>query len=180
MAMSSIMGIDAGFTHTGIVVVEDNKVVHHETVRTKKDSHKKAVRVADDDAERCRVLTAALQKVIQEYEPAAAFVELPSGGAQGARANRTMGMAAAFVVAVLEVFQVPAEWVTPGMVKKAAAGRKDASKQDVQDAVKETFDWSEHPLGGYKWQVEHAADAAGALLAGRGGQLWKALQRIGA
>ena len=199
--MSRLLGIDAGFAKMGVVIVElgdvgngdpaSRQILFAETCRTEPTPRKRGVRVADDDAERCQKLARFLIDTIRIHQPAGAVVELPSGGAQGARANRAMGMATGIVVAVLEMAELPVEWVTPGDVKLAATGRRDGSKDAVQDAVREAFDWEEGGHGDkgrggesrshwprYKWAQEHVADAAAAVLAAEGGTLMRALERV--
>lgn len=177
--MSRILGIDAGFACLGLVVMAGEQVLHAEAVRTEPAQRKKALRVADDDAERCQFLARELARVIDTWKPAGAVVELPSGGAQGARSHRTMGMATAVVASVLEITGIAAEWVTPLGVKKAAAGRKDASKAEVATAVREWLDWSGVALPQAKIEREAIYDAAGALLAARQGTLFRVLAGAG-
>lgn len=199
--MAKILGIDAGFATMGAVIVElsdvgdgdpaSRQILFAETCRTEPTPRKRGVRVADDDAERCQELARFLIDTIRSHQPAGAVVELPSGGAQGARANRAMGMATGVVVAVLEMTELPAEWVTPGDVKVAATGRRDGSKVAVQAAVREAFDWGRGDKGDkrrddetrshwpkHKWAQEHVADAAAAVLAAEGGTLMRALERV--
>src|SRR5690606_41930035 len=116
----------------GVVDVQSREVVHGLAVRTERTATKRGIRVADDDAERCKLLAGSLAAVVRGWRPYGAVVELPNGGAQGARANRAMGMATGIVASVLYVLDMPTEWVTPSEVKKAATGRKDAAKEDVQ------------------------------------------------
>ncbi len=176
--MAIVMGVDAGFTHMGMVAVENGKVIDYQTVRTEKTAKKRGIRVADDDAERCMKLAEGLFKFIDKHKPAGAFVELPTGGAQGARANRTMGMATAVVVCVLHLAEVPAEWITPMAVKKAATGRKNASKEEVQKAVINSFEWEGDIANAYQWKKEHVCDAAGAVIAAQNGMLAKLIREV--
>lgn len=186
--MAKIFGIDAGFAKMGAVIVElsdvgdgdpaSRQILYAETCRTEPTPRKRGVRVADDDAERCQELARFLIDTVRTHQPAGAVVELPSGGAQGARANRAMGMATGVVVAVLEIAELPAEWVTPGDVKLAATGRRDGSKEAVQEAVREAFDWGDCWSTKPKWAQEHVADAAAAVLAAEGGTLMRALERV--
>jgi len=187
--MALVLGIDAGFQALGIVVVRlqprgdgvvgyERLVLHGEAVKTERTSKKRGIRVADDDAERCQQLAQALKRVIETWKPAGAVVELPHGGAQGARANRAMGMATGVVTSALSILDVPTEWVTPGDVKKAATGRKDGSKEAVQEAVQRMFRWHDGTWPKQAWAREHVADAAAAVLAAQGGTLMRMIERM--
>lgn len=174
-----VLGIDAGFAAMGVVVAQGRTILHAATCRTEKRAVKRGVRVADEDTERCQTLARFLLDVINTYIPAGVIVEMPSGGAQGARANRSMGMATGVVAAVLEATRVAMEVVTPGAVKKAAAGVRDASKAEVEKAVLKAFNWGDH-MPEIKAEREHVCDAAGALLAAEHGTLMRALRQRGA
>lgn len=173
-----VMGIDAGLQGMGVVIAQGKTIIYAGTSRTQR-SGKKGLRVADDDADRCQQHARFLLSVIREWQPAGAVVELPSGGAQGARANRCMGMATGIVATALEAAGIPVEWVTPGEVKKTAAGRRDASKAEVEQTVCQAFTWQAPPPR-TKAEAEHVYDAAGALLAARNGTLMRALEQRGA
>lgn len=170
-----LLAIDAGFAAMGIVVAEGPHVLYAETVRTERTAKRRRIRVADDDAERCMQLARRLLWVIRALGVAGAVVELPHGGAQGARAARAMGMATGAVAAVLESMSLPAEWMLPGEVKAAVAGRRDATKQDVAAAVKAKLDWSQVEVPQAQAEAEHIYDAAAALIAARDGPLARAL-----
>lgn len=174
--MPAVLGIDIGFAHTGLALIEGYRVVHSTVISTQKSDRKKELRVADDDAERCQLLTRSLVQYIQEYQPDGVIVELPTGGSQGARANRAMGMATGVIAAVVEILQVPTEWVTPTEVKMAACGRRDASKEDVQKAVLRHYEWQEKPRK--PSDFEHAADAAAAVWAAEHGLLLRTLRSL--
>lgn len=177
MSTPRVMAIDAGFAGMGVVVAEGRRIVHAATCRTERTAKKRGIRVADDDAERAQTLARFLLDIISEWGPAGVVVELPSGGAQGARANRAMGMSSGIVAAVLEAAGLPAEWVTPQAVKKAATGRKDGSKDAVAASVSRQFEWTT-ALPKVKADLEHIYDAAGALLAAQGGTLMRTLERV--
>lgn len=175
-----ILGLDAGFAALGGVVISGDHVLYAGTCRTERTSRRRGLRVADDDADRAQQLARFLWAVIQEWRPAGVVVELPHGGAQGARANRAMGMATGIVAAVLEVAALPTEWVTPQEVKRAATGRKDASKADVEAAVRERFAWPDDFWRRSAAVREHACDAAAAVLAAQHGVLARTLRAAGA
>lgn len=166
-----IAGIDVGLVATGIVLVDcaakPPAIVRYATLRTERQAGKRGLRVADDDARRASELALWLRE--QLVGVAGAVAELPTGAAQGARANRAMGLSTGIVVATLALAGLPAEWVTPGDGKRAATGRRDASKEQVQASVLERFRWP--ALGRYAWEREHVADAAAAVLAAWDGVL---------
>ena len=181
-----VMGIDAGFTATGIVVVElvpydllgrrKDRVAAAVTVRTTPDGRRRGLRVADSDAERCQLVARAILDTAREWHVEGVVTELPNAGAQGARPNRSMGMATGVVAACVEAMVLPAEWVTPFDVKRVATGRRDGSKEDVQAAVYELFEWAPGTIGLHKWQKEHTADGAGAVRAAERGVLIRGLR----
>lgn len=176
--MSRILLIDAGFTGMGAVVADGRTVIWAGTSRTAKSTEKKGVRVADDDTERCQTQARFLLDVIAIYQPAGAVVEMPSGGAQGARANRAMGMATAIVATVLEATGLPCEIVTPGAGKKAATGKRDGSKDEVEATVRTAYQWGAW-LPKVKADREHVCDAAAAGMAAEHGTLMRALNQKG-
>ena len=184
MSSLIVLGIDAGFTATGLTAIELgasgqlSQVIASKCVRTQPTKDKRAVRVADDDAERCMFLARAIQAFLQGWDPRAVVVELPGGGAQGARAIRAMALATGVVSAVLANNGYPVEWVTPQAVKKAATGRRDGSKEDVQQAVIARFDWGEQ-LPKTAAEREHVCDAAGAVMAAEHGALIQAVRQMG-
>lgn len=187
MELPRVMGIDAGFLATGIVVVElvpydpglqaRDRVLAAVTVRTTPDGRRKrGLRVADSDAERCQVTARAILDTATEWHVQGVVVELPNAGAQGARPNRSMGLATGVVAACVEALRLPVEWVTPFDVKKVATGRRDGSKDDVQAAMFEMFDWVPGTIGHRKWEREHVADGAGAVRAADRGVLIRGLR----
>ncbi len=179
-----VLGIDAGFTATGLCAIELggsgqlSQVLASKCVRTQPTKDKRAVRVADDDAERCAFLALEIRSFLDATQPQAVIVELPSGGAQGARANRAMGMSTGMIATVLALTRYPAEWVTPQAVKKAAAGRRDASKQAVEQSVRQRFQWPDGTMPKTAAEREHVCDAAGAVMAAEHGALVQAVRRM--
>ncbi len=162
--------IDAGFTHTGMSLfkVNDGKFIFEKayTVVTEKSSKKKQLRVADDDAERTKLIIKGINEFIKEYETdkIMAAVELPHGGARGARAIRTMGIVAGAIVTYLEMKNWPAEYVTPDDVKLAVAGNKKASKDEIMEKVRKILIEHKHKLPKTKNEFEHIADSIGVAL----------------
>lgn len=182
MRNSRVLAVDAGFAHMGWVVVDlmpqRDQVIDYGVVTTEKNAaRKRALRVADDDVERCRILLTAIKQLVQMHMPQGAVVEIPHGGSQGARANRTMGMATCVVATLPSILGVPTEWVTPREVKLAMTSNPSATKEDMIQAVSRRWPYVA------KWEriekkalIEHAADALGAFAAAQAGQLCRLIR----
>lgn len=177
-AMGLVAGLDTGLVATGLVLVDcaaiPPVILRHATLRTERQAGKRGLRVADDDARRASELAVWLGDRLAGAIGVVA--ELPTAGAQGARANRSMGLSTGVVVATVALAGLPAEWTTPGDGKRAATGRRDGSKADVQAAVSERFVWAQ-PQGRYAWEREHVCDAAAAVLAAWEGTLVRLARR---
>jgi len=104
-----------------------------------------------------------LRDIITNYKVKAIVGELPSGGAQPAKAMSQMAMATAIVASVAALLDLPTEWTTPAETKLAACGYRSASKEDVMLAIREKFNEEHFPRP--KNQFEHIADALAAYLA---------------
>jgi Holliday junction resolvasome RuvABC endonuclease subunit len=174
-----IMGIDAGFNGMGVVIVEGRTVLFAGSSLTKRAPKKKAVRVADDDTDRCQEHARYLRDAVEKFGPAGVVCEMPNGGAQSGRAARTMGMATGIVAAVLEMTGLPLEVTTPMDGKKAATRKRDATKQEVELGVRDAFDWGDH-MPKTAAEREHVCDAAAAILAAEGGVLIRTMKQLGA
>lgn len=170
--MKFVIGIDAGFTHTGISIF---KVVNGQlrfykckTIKTEKSEKKKQVRVADDDAERIVKLVLEMgefvSECVQEGNKAYTVIELPSAGAQGARALRAMALVTGALVAFLTVMDMPSEYVTANDVKIALTGKKTASKDEIMNRVRQKMNNYNHLFPKTKDEFEHVADSVGAVL----------------
>lgn len=161
--------IDAGFTHTGMSLFKVNGgkfiLQSAHTVVTEKSNKKKQIRVADDDAERTKIIIKGMNDFIKDYEGGKimAAVELPHGGARGARALRTMGIVTGAIVTYLEMKGWPAEYVTPTDVKIAIAGNRKASKEVIMSKVRKMLNKYDNLLPKTKGEFEHVADSIGVF-----------------
>lgn len=156
----SVVGIDVGFTATGIVHIKSkNEIDSWHIVRTAPLKNKKSVAI--NDAKRCETLAIGIAKIIIKCKPKYAFLELPTGGAQGARPHRCMGMSTAITISVLRMLKVKYYVVTPRDVKNIVGKKGSVSKLDVQEVVTKKFVWKTLPKR--KADFEHVADAAGAV-----------------
>ncbi|KKM23476.1 hypothetical protein LCGC14_1614830 [marine sediment metagenome] len=166
-----VLSIDAGFEALGWVVARlieiDRKMsidlVAVGVIRTKKDTKKKHIYVADDDCRRIKELITGLRGVLDVVKIDGIVAEIPSGGAQGARANRCMGMSTAIVICFAEMLNVPIETYTPNEVKKVMTGKITASKEAMVAGAQ--AEWPDTKWPKNKGDIHHAADAAATLLA---------------
>ena len=169
---ASILAVDAGFVACGWAVLCAGRIVATGCIRTERSEHKKALRVADDDAERCALIARSLARIVREHQVSGIVAELPGAGAKGARAISCMARAGAILATVAELLSLPTEWVTPSDVKKIT-GSRAASKLDVETVV--LARWPRASLPKVKAEREHVADALGAYLAAEHGQLVRIL-----
>lgn len=162
-----LMGVDAGFGKLGWVVADadEGEVLGFDCIKTTKQSDKRGTRVADDDVRRCKLLRNGLLEAHREYEPRAWFVENPSGGSKSSRAARSMGMATALLVGLVEELGVPCEWLTYRQLKKEVEGKVSVTKEEVREAMLEEWTWPDTPE--YEYAKSHVYDAAACLVAGR-------------
>lgn len=137
-------------------------------IRTEK-TKVKVTRVSDDNAYCAGVIARGLNWVINRYRCKGLVGELPTGGSKGAKPANQMGIASGIVVCLATIKNIPAEWVIPGDVKKAATGSRRASKEKVMDAIRKRFPKCKFPK--VDAEFEHIADACGVYLASEGSTL---------
>jgi Holliday junction resolvasome RuvABC endonuclease subunit len=144
----NLIGMDIGFRATGVshfeVWNQNGKVrlnfISGIVIVTAKDKDKKNARVSDTDVQACKHIVKALDDYMEtnqiKRQKSFCACEFPTGGARGARANRTMGMATGLLIGYLEsqkIFII--ETVTPKEVKIAATENSKASKNEVIKAI---------------------------------------------
>lgn len=164
-----ILTLDIAFASMGWAVMDGGKVVDCGTIKTEK-SKVKTARVSDDRAWRCAQIAQALNKIIDENEVNAVIGEMPSGS-QNAVACNMLGLAMGVVVGVVESKRLPAEWIAPTDSKKAAVGKRAASKEEMMDWCRKEHPYFEFPK--VKSVFEHIADAVAAYNGLKPGMLVK-------
>ena len=173
-----ILCLDVAFAAMGWAIAEvfpeDLVVLEAGAIKTKKESNKRHIYVADDDARRAAETARALIELRKRFRPQGIVAELPGGGAQSARAARTMGIATGIAVMFVEFVLLPVEWYTPGEGKLALGGSKKASKNEMISAAMKR--WPDAGWPEKKGDQEHAADAAGVLVAAVEGNLVRAMR----
>ena len=201
----NVAGIDAGFVHTGWAIVRMHSpeggepggdellevgVLKSVSCEPSSPAPGYSLCLSDSvvysDAGLCVRLMDGLCRLLKKWDVKAAFVELPSGGSQGARAGRCMGMSTALVVTLLRMFQyykigpIHNEIYAPSDVEKAlgihlsagdARGMKKGArakwkKERMREAAMRGFPafegWPE-----VKNDTQDAFDAVAAFLCGK-------------
>lgn len=166
---------DVGFANMGWVIFDKKKPVACGVIKTEKSS-KKSTRTADDHSHRSIVLAKGIDDLIYQYKLQGIIGELPSGGAQNARAMGFMMSAISIISSVGALCDLPMEWATPTDVKKAVAGKRSASKEEMMNTIAKKFNFEINqkgkrvdyitPFGTFnKGTFEHIADSFGVYLA---------------
>ncbi len=171
--MSVVLLLDPALRNTGYVFLDpvSDSIVAHGVLRTKKAAKKRHLRSADDTVAAIREILRGLRTLVEKHRPVMMVAELPVGGARSSRAAQAMAIAQAVVASVTEYLHVPLEVVAPEDVKKAATGKRAASKEEVQESI--VGRWPElgpaykstRSASGYDGTFEHVADALGAYMA---------------
>lgn len=193
-----VFGMDIGFVKTGFAVIEligiEEKLIFATTLTSGLAKEKKSDDyVAVQDAMTCFRALTKWEDIFEEFHPKAAFCEIPSAGAQGARANRCMGMATALISAFLWKHELKFELYIPSQVEEALgvkltpgeAKKRGLSKGDRTVWKKERLKHAaETAFPGFKgWPTskavaEDAYDATCAYLCGQQtSQLYNELKR---
>lgn len=173
----TIVGIDIGFRHTGLVLVDPGtyRVCGHAVFHTAPPSKKQDLYKAPEDLRACSEMASRILEYLRHSNPAVLIGELPHGGARSSSAARGMGIATGMLGGVVAALpELPALWLVPAQVRQAICGRAGASKLDAQRVVEATVS--------YRWPTvaegrEHVLDAMAAVLAARESDLVKLICR---
>ena len=170
-----LISFDVGFANMGWSIFDKKKPIACGVIKTEKSS-KKSTRTADDHSHRSIVLANGIDDLIHEYGIEGIIGELPSGGAQNARAMGFMMSAISIVSSVGALCNLPMEWATPTDVKKAVSGRRAVTKIEIMVTIAKKFNFKTEqkgnridfitPFGKFnKGTFEHIADSFGVYLA---------------
>lgn len=165
-----VAGVDAALVNLGIarmtLDIDTLELGLEDLILVKTENQSgKTVRKNSDDLRRARELQAGLTKGLEGCT--LCFAEIPSG-AQSARAGFGFGIA----VGVLAGCQIPLIEVMPVEVKKAAVGKKTATKAEMIAWATGLFPegpWLRNrgkATGAFVDANEHLADAVGIVTAG--------------
>jgi Holliday junction resolvasome RuvABC endonuclease subunit len=172
-----LIGIDPGLAACGLAIVELRearpRVLRLQVIRTAPSPKKRRLRSADDLGDRLRTIATVLHARLQEYPDLVAFcVESKAIPFRNGRmmvkpsAVSALGRIRGLVDAFAVERALPIIEETAQTLKLLTAGRKDASKADVQAALEHRFPEVRELWPAQKTLVEHAADAVAAVVAG--------------
>ena len=172
-----LLGIDPGLAACGIAIVDlasaAPRVLRLYVVRTAPSDKKRRLRSGDDLGDRVRAIATVLHARLEECPDLVAIcVESKAIPFRSGRMLVKPSAVSALgrVRGLLDAFAVerglPIIEETPQALKLLTAGRKDASKADVQVALEHRFPEVKALWPTQKTLIEHAADALAAAVAG--------------
>jgi len=171
-----LLGVDPGLAACGLAIVElgaSPRVLSLTVARTGPSAKKRRLRAADDLGDRLRAIATVLYARLQEHADLVAFcVESKAIPFRNGRMMVKPSAVSALgrVRGLLDAFAVerglPILEETAQTLKLLTAGRKDASKADVQAALEQRFPEVKALWPAQKTLQEHAADALAAVVAG--------------
>ena len=154
-----ILGLDAGWSRPGAVVVEvEGKVLrrllHAEALHTvglTTDERRKGgvtlIYKSTDDARRMLEISDWLANLVAVYQPDLAVLELPSTGGKSAAAIKGMTAAAAVAVVTFRRLGLTQAYITPQQNKWGATRNREAQKEAMYASARKIFP-------DFKWPVK--------------------------
>lgn len=155
---ATIIGLDPGFASIGyaVCVCDRNaegqrrfRVLRMGLIRTEKSDKKREVRAADDNVRRAREITTALDGLFRKGAPQADVVlsmppvravcaeamSFPRNASNAAKVAMCWGV----ITALVHTRELSIAQASPQEVKLALCSRKDASKEEIREAVERRF-----------------------------------------
>jgi Holliday junction resolvasome RuvABC endonuclease subunit len=162
-----ILGVDPGFANVGVVVAqlrEDDglRLLHAETVVTERDRDQKDR--AEDDRRRVLEIVEGVMGVVRKYGATLAVLEAPSLPRDG-RTKYVLGLAYGAMWGALQADGVEVQELRPQTIKARLTGCRGASKDHVEKVVRAEVAACHCLDAVVKHRRNHAADAAGTVLA---------------
>jgi Holliday junction resolvasome RuvABC endonuclease subunit len=177
--MSCFLGIDPGFASIGyaIVQIEPEKLIDLGVIRTEKSGKKRGVLASDDNLRRAREIHKALLRKILGLRVVAICAEsmsFPRNASAAAKVAISWGVLAS----IAEQLAIPIVQASPQEIKRKLCGRKDASKADIEAAVRKLYKSPVEPNVPRSLR-EHAWDALSAIAACQDSDVLMMARRLG-
>lgn len=161
----NVLGIDPGFASVGYAVVclhpVRETVMKIGVIHTEKSGVKQNVLAADDNLRRAReVFTALNLQTAWVTALCAESMSFPRNSQAAAKVAMTWGV----IAALAEWKGFPIVQASPQAIKKVLCGAKNASKEDVQQALQMRYGKVPGMEELSKGDMEHAFDALAAVV----------------
>lgn len=161
---SRVLCVDPGLASCGAGVLEVRtggrfRVLEGAVIRTAPSAKRQNVHAQSDIARRLGEVANALQRLVAEHSPGFVVAEgwsLPRGASAAAKVAASHGA----IAGVAAANALPVLTVAPQDLKEHLAGRKNATKREIIDAVARFLPDLHWPSRTTDW--EHLADALGA------------------
>ncbi len=168
-----VLAVDMGFAALGYSIIRigptelDDEIMELGVFTTKLSPAKRRAFVADDNIRRTAEVFEFLHGLlVGAYKPRAVAAESFSYH-KGIKASAKMGLAWGALVSAVTLLKRPFLDTSPQDVKLAATGKKTATKEEVQDGVRNRFPSrpSVFAIAAPGGLHEHAFDSAGVFMA---------------
>ena len=182
----NVLGIDPGFANCGYAVVrlhaDREELLCLGVFSTQKSKTKRHVLQAEDNFERARSIAGWLRSVVYSWQPKVVAFEAQSHMRNASSAAK-VALAYGVIAGRMESGDIPAVSPSPQAVKKKVCGKSNATKSDVEDAVRKYFVGAEPALLELEKQVpktrrEHAFDAAAVVMASLDSEVVRLARRM--
>lgn len=184
----NVLGLDPGFKNLGYVVMglgmgmgkdgPTQRIIRAGVFVTDKSTKKLNVLATEDNLRRAREIGRELSNLIQECTIqliCAESMSFPRNASAAAKVAMTWGA----IATLSHVHELAIIQASPQQIKKAVCGKKDASKEEIEDAVLAKFPEMEllleHGLVPAS-NRNHAYDALAAILTGMESDIFRAVR----
>jgi crossover junction endodeoxyribonuclease RuvC len=163
-----LLGVDPGLANMGWSVVElaawGEKLIEAGVLRTEPSDKKRKVLASDDNVRRGRNMAEALISVMKRHSISAICAESMSFP-RSSSASAKMALCWGSLVTLSVLQNLPIIQASPQEIKKTLCGKNNASKDDVEEAVKKRYgDIDQMLLSVAPSCREHAYDSIGATV----------------
>lgn len=167
-----VLGCDPGFASVGCCVMEltphGEKVLETVVFKTEKSDKKHKVRASDDNFRRGQELCAMVVGLLHRHPDVKACCAEFMSHPRNASVSGQLGAFWGIIELATYIWKLPMLQASPQEIKKVLTGKKNASKAEVQDALRKRypgqFDAYDASIT-RKADLEHGYDAAGAVVA---------------
>lgn len=164
-----VLGVDPGFASFGYALLDvgpsEEIVLQMGVLRTEPSSKKLRVLATEDNLRRAKEVAHDLFFLVEENEVKIVCAESMSWP-RNASAAAKVAMSWGCIASVIEKHGLSAAQASPQQVKKTLCGKKDASKEEVAQALRNRYRGCERFAEGViSSQQEHCYDALAAVVA---------------